>query len=343
MATTVTAIQNGKTALKGVAKAAALLVALGPEASSKVLKSMKESEIETLTASVASLDGLTSDQAHTVVEEAHQTALAQQYITNGGMAYAREMLSRALGPEKAEEVLDRVVVAHPPAPFGFLRRSDPKQLAGFLQNEHPQTIALILSHLSPTQAALVLTNLGDDLQADVARRIATMDRTPPEIVARVEEVMLRRLSSLLSQDALHVGGTSYLVQLLTTVDRVTEKHILDRLARTDPELADEVKKLLFTFDDLISLDDRSIQRVLREVDTRDLALALKAARDDLKEHIFGNMSQRAAETLREEIQYLGPVRIRNVEEAQQRIVGIVRRLEEAEEIVVARGEEQFLG
>lgn len=334
---------NGTTTLRGLSKAAALLVAIGPEASASVLRSMREHEIEALTSRIASMDGLTEDQMESVLSECHEMTLARRFIATGGVDYAREILSLALGAEQADQIINQIVAVNPPQPFEFLRKSDPKQLAGFLQNEHPQTIALILSYLPPTQAAAVLTNLGDSLQADVARRIATMDRTPPEIVARVEEVMRRRLSSLISKDALRVGGTEYLVSLLTTVDRGTEKHILDRLAQTDPELAEEVRKKMFTFDDLIHLDDRSIQRVLRDVETRDLALALKAARDDLKEHIFSNMSTRAAELLREEIAFLGPVRIRNVEEAQQRIVTTVRRLEESEEIVIARGEEQLLG
>ncbi len=337
------ATSQGKKPLKGVSKAAALLVALGPETSAKVLKNMREHEIEALTVRVAELERLTEDDLERVIEECHELALANRYIGTGGVEYAREILSLALGPEKAGSVLERVAAAHPPMPFEFLRKSDPKQMAGFLQNEHPQTIALILSHLPPVQAAAVLTNLDDELQADVARRVATMDRTPPDIVARVEEVMRRRMSALISQDALRVGGTEYLVKVLTSVDRGTEKHILDRLAETDPALAEEIRKMMFTFDDLILLDDRSVQRVLREIDMKDLALALKAARDDLKEHIFSNMSTRAAEMLREEIAFLGPVRIRNVEEAQQRIVTVVRRLEEAEEIVIARGEEQLLG
>ncbi|MDI3341737.1 MAG: flagellar motor switch protein FliG [Sphaerobacter sp.] len=324
--------------LTGVDRAAALLVALGPELSSKVLQSMEEHEIESLTLRIASLDGLTREERDQVITAAREAALARKYVMHGGIDYARRMLSLALGPEKANELVERVAQMYPPPPFAFLRKSDAKQLAGFLQDEHPQTIALILSHLPPVQAAAVLTSLNEELQADVARRIATMGRTPPEIVARVEEVIRRRLSSLIAQDSRHVGGTEYLVAVLTTVDRSTEKHILDRLAETDPALAEEVRKMMFTFDDLIRLDDRSIQRVLRDVDMRDLALALKAAKDDLRELIFSNMSTRAAEMLREEIAYLGPVRIHAVEEAQQRIVTVVRRLEEAEEIVIDRGE-----
>jgi flagellar motor switch protein FliG len=336
-------IRNGRQPLTGAAKAAALLVALGPDLSARVLQHLREHEIETLTIKVATMERLTEDEVASVVNEAHEMVLAHRYVATGGVDYAREMLAKAMGLERATALLERVVATHPPAPFEFLRKSDPRQMATFLQNEHPQTIALILSHLQPVQAAAVLTNLGEDLQAEVARRIATMDRTPPEIINRVEEIMRRRLSSLISQDTRSVGGTGHLVAILTTVDRSTERHILERLTETDPELAEEVRKLMFTFDDLILLDDRSLQRVLREVDMRDLALALKAARDDLKEHIFSNMSARAAELLREEISYLGPVRIRAVEEAQQRIVSIVRRLEEAEEIVISRGEERLLG
>ena len=336
-------VRNGRQPLTGAAKAAALLVALGPDLSARVLQHLREHEIETLTVKVATMERLTEEEVATVVNEAHEMVLAHRYVATGGVDYAREMLAKAMGLERATALLERVVATHPPAPFEFLRKSDPRQMATFLQNEHPQTIALILSHLQPVQAAAVLTNLGEDLQAEVARRIATMDRTPPEIINRVEEIMRRRLSSLISQDTRSVGGTGHLVAILTTVDRSTERHILERLAETNPDLAEEVRKLMFTFDDLILLDDRSLQRVLREVDMRDLALALKAARDDLKEHIFSNMSARAAELLREEISYLGPVRIRAVEEAQQRIVSIVRRLEEAEEIVISRGEERLLG
>jgi len=336
-------VRTGRQPLTGAAKAAALLVALGPDLSARVLQHLREHEIEALTVKVAAMERLTEEEVASVINEAHEMVLAHRYVATGGVDYAREMLAKALGPDKATALIERVVATHPPAPFEFLRKSDPRQMATFLQNEHPQTIALILSHLQPVQAAAVLTNLGEDLQAEVARRIATMDRTPPEIINRVEEIMRRRLSSLISQDTRSVGGTGHLVAILMTVDRGTERHILERLTETDPELAEEVRKLMFTFDDLILLDDRSLQRVLREVDMRDLALALKAARDDLKEHIFSNMSARAAELLREEISYLGPVRIRAVEEAQQRIVSIVRRLEEAEEIVISRGEERLLG
>jgi flagellar motor switch protein FliG len=336
-------VRTGRQPLTGAAKAAALLVALGPDLSARVLQHLREHEIEALTVKVAAMERLTEEEVASVINEAHEMVLAHRYVATGGVDYAREMLAKALGPDKATALIERVVATHPPAPFEFLRKSDPRQMATFLQNEHPQTIALILSHLQPVQAAAVLTNLGEDLQAEVARRIATMDRTPPEIINRVEEIMRRRLSSLISQDTRSVGGIGHLVAILTTVDRGTERHILERLTETDPELAEEVRKLMFTFDDLILLDDRSLQRVLREVDMRDLALALKAARDDLKEHIFSNMSARAAELLREEISYLGPVRIRAVEEAQQRIVSIVRRLEEAEEIVISRGEERLLG
>lgn len=329
--------------LKGAAKAAALLMALGPDFSAKVLQHLQEHEIEAITVKVATMPRLSEEEVRQVLDEAHEMAVVHRYLAVGGIEYAREMLARAMGLERANALIDRVVTMNPPAPFEFLRKSDPRQMAMFLQNEHPQTIALILSHLPPVQAAAVISHLNEDLQAEVARRIATIDRTPAEIVKRVEEIMRRRMSSLLTQDSRTVGGVAHLVAILSKVDRSTEKHILERLTEVDPMLAEEVRKLMFTFDDLILLDDRSLQRVLREVDMRDLALALKAARDELKEKIFRNMSQRAAELLREELSYLGPVRIRAVEEAQQRIVSIVRRLEEAEEIVISRGEEAILG
>jgi flagellar motor switch protein FliG len=325
--------------LGGRQKAAALFIGLGPDVSAEVMKHLRPEEVEQITREVMRMDQVADHTKEDVFRELYDMALAHSFITSGGMDYAREMLHRAFGEEHADDILRKVGMTIPAKPFEFLRKSDPRQLANFLQNEQPQTIALILSHLPATQSAEVMSSMNEEMQVDIAMRIATMDRTPPEIVQRVEEILQMRMSSVISQEYTTVGGTPYLVEILTSVDRATEREILDRLEVEDAAIADEVRKLMFTFEDIISLDARSVQRVLRDVQMKDLALALKAARDDLKEHIFSNMSQRAAEMLREEIEISGPARIRTIEDAQQRIVAIIRRLEEQEEIIISRGGE----
>jgi flagellar motor switch protein FliG len=332
----------GHKGLKGRQKAAALLIALGPEVSAEVLKHFKESEIETLTFEIFQLEKISEDTKGQVLEECYHMAVARDFITSGGADYAREMLVRALGKEKAQEVIERMAASRRPQRFGFVRDSDPSQLAQFVGSEHPQTIALILSHLQPIQAAQTMAHLPPEIRSEVALRIATMDRTPPEVVEQVEEVLKRKLSSVISRDFTSTGGTQFLVNMLTTVDRGTEKQILEYLDGANAELAAEVRKLMFVFDDLVRLDDRSLQRVLREVDSKDLALAMRGTSEELQERIFRNQSTRAAQALREEIEIGGPVRLRQVEEAQQRIVNIVRRLEDSEEIVVQRGGEDVL-
>ncbi len=332
----------GHQGLKGRQKAAALLIALGPEVSSEVLKHFKESEIETLTFEVFQLEKVTEEMKGQVLEECYHMALARDFITSGGADYARDMLVRALGKDKAQEVIERLASSRRPQRFSFARDSDPSQLAQFVSSEHPQTIALILSHLQATQAAQTMTHLPPEVRTEVALRIATMDRTPPEVVEQVEEVLKRKLSSMISRDFTSTGGTQFLVNMLTSVDRGTEKQILEYLDGANSELAAEVRKLMFVFDDLVRLDDRSLQRVLREVDSKDLSLAMRGTSEELQERIFRNQSTRAAQALREEMEIGGPVRLRQVEEAQQRIVNIVRRLEDSEEIVVQRGGEDVL-
>src|ERR687883_254584 len=302
----------GSKQMKGRQKAAALLIALGPEVSAEVL------------------------------EECYHMAVARDFITSGGADYAREMLVRALGKEKAQEVIERMAASRRPQRFSFARDSDPAQLAQFIGSEHPQTIALILSHLQATQAAQTMTHLSPEVRTEVALRIATMDRTPPEVVDQVEEVLKRKLSTVISRDFTSVGGTQFLVNMLTTVDRGTEKQILEYLDSSNGDLAAEVRKLMFVFDDLVRLDDRSLQRVLREVDSKDLSLAMRGTSEELQERIFRNQSTRAAQALKEEMEIGGPVRLRQVEEAQQRIVNVVRRLEDSEEIVVQRSGEDVL-
>jgi flagellar motor switch protein FliG len=328
--------------LTGKQKAAALLIALGPELSAQVLKHLKEDDMERLTLEVVSMEKMSEELKDEVLEECYTTALARNFITSGGVEYARDMLTQAVGRQKAEEIIARMATIRRPHPFDFIKETDPAQLVSFIQNEHPQTIALILSHLPANQAASILSSLSAEQQADVAIRIAVMDRTPPEVVASVEDVLKKKLSTVLSQDYTSVGGTEFLVKVLSNVDRGTEKGILETLEEVSPELAEEVRKLMFVFEDIISLDDRSLQRVLREVDSKDLSVALKGSSEQLKNHIFKNLSSRAAEMLRDEIAVSGPVKLRTVEEAQQRIVNIIRRLEDAEEIVVSRGEEDVV-
>ncbi len=332
----------GSKSLKGRQKAAALLIAMGAEVSSDVLKHFKESDIETLTFEIFQLEKISEETKGQVLEECYDMAVARDFITSGGADYARDMLVRALGKDKAQEIIERMAAARRPTRFGFARDSDPAQLAQFVDAEHPQTIALILSHLPATQAAQTMVHLSPELRTEVALRIATMDRTPPEVVEQVEEVLKRKLSTVISRDFTSVGGTQFLVNMLTTVDRGTEKQILEFLDGANAELAAEVRKLMFVFDDLVRLDDRSLQRVLREVDSKDLSLAMRGTGEELQERIFRNQSTRAAQALREEMEIGGPVRLRQVEEAQQRIVNIVRRLEDSEEIVVQRGGEDVL-
>lgn len=319
-------------------KAAVLLIALGPEAVSKIFKHLREDEIETLTLEIARLGRISSEARRQIVAEFYEMCMAQEVMSEGGIDQARKALEAAFGTDKANEVVNKVIQTLQVLPFDFVKKTDPSQLLSYIQDEHPQTIALILAHLSPNQAAAVLSGLPQELRAEVARRIAIMDRTPPEVIREIERVLERKLSgAMMTQAFSAAGGVKSLVEVLNWVDRTTEKTILESLTETSPELADEVKKLMFVFEDITMLDDASIQKVLREVDTKELALALKGVGEEVQQRIFKNMSERASTMLKEDMEFMGPVRLRNVEEAQQRIVGVIRRLEEAGEIVVARG------
>ncbi|MFC0296225.1 flagellar motor switch protein FliG [Geobacillus jurassicus] len=326
-----------KGGLSGRQKAAILLISLGPDVSASVYKHLSEEEIEKLTLEISNVRQVTAEQKEEVLEEFRQLALAQDYISQGGIAYAKQVLEKALGPEKAMNIINRLTSALMVRPFDFARKADPMQLLNFIQNEHPQTIALILSYLEPAQAGQILSALPQEMQADVARRIALMDSTSPEIINEVEQILERRLSATVVQDYTQAGGIEAVVEVLNQVDRSTERTILDALEIQDPELAEEIKKRMFVFEDIVTLDHRAIQRVIRELDNNDLMLALKVASDEVKNIIFRNMSTRMAETFKEEMEYMGPVRLRDVEEAQSRIVAVIRRLEEAGEIVIARG------
>ncbi|MCL5039246.1 MAG: flagellar motor switch protein FliG [Firmicutes bacterium] len=324
--------------LTGRQKAAILLISLGPELSARVFKQLGDEEIEELTLEIASVRKVGQEARDKVLEEFHQMLLAQEYLNQGGIDYAKDVLERALGTQKAIEILDRLTASLQVRPFDFVRKADPSQLLNFIQNEHPQTIALIISYLQPEQASVILSALPPDRQSDVARRVALMDRTSPDVIREVEKVLERKLSSIVTQDYTTAGGLESLVDILNRVDRGTEKKIMEALELDDPELAEEVKKRMFLFEDIVLLDNRSIQRVLREVDlSKDLPMALKVASEEVKAKVFKNMSKRAVDNLQENIDFLGPVRLRDVEEAQQKIVNIIRRLEEQGEVIIARG------
>lgn len=324
--------------ISGRQKAAILLISLGPELSAKVMKHLKEEEIEQVTLEIAGVRKVSPESKDSVFIEFHQMCVAQQYITQGGIDYAKELLERALGTQKAIDILNKLTATLQVRPFDFVRKTDPSQLLNFIQGEHPQTIALIMAFLHPDQAATILSALPPDRQADVARRIAIMDRTSPDIIREVERVLERKLSSLVIEDYATAGGIETVVEVLNKVDRSTEKTIMETLEIKDPELAEEIKKRMFVFEDLVLLDNRSVQRVLREIDmSKDLPMALKIASEEVKDKVFKNISKRAAENLRENMEYMGPVRLRDVEEAQQKIVNIIRKLEEEGEVIIARG------
>ena len=318
-------------------KVAILFIALGPEYSAKLFQHMDDEEIEGITLEIASQKQVSAAQKAAVVSEFYQMAMAKDYISTGGLEYAQSVLEKALGAEKAMDILSRLTKSLQVRPFDFLRKTDPSQLINFIQNEHPQTIALIMAYLEPDQAAVVLGSLPAESQVDVSKRIAIMDRTSPEVVRDVERVLERKLSSLVSQDFTTVGGIDALVEVINRVDRTTEKSIIETLEVDNPELAEEIKRRMFVFEDVVQIDDRSLQMVLREVDQKDLSLALKAAPQEVADKVFKNMSTRAADMLREEIEFMGPVKIRDVEEAQQKIVAVIRTLEEKGEIVISRG------
>jgi flagellar motor switch protein FliG len=321
-------------------KAAIMLMVLGPELSGQVIRHLEEDQIEQLSLEVARLDKVTAEQREHVIGEFYDLAIAQDYIAEGGIDHARRVLEEAFGDEKAKEVLGKVVTAMQVVPFEFLKRADPGQVLSFIQDEHPQTIALILAYMPMNNAALILSKLSSELRADVAARIAMMDQTPPEVIRRVEQVLEKKVSSILSQEMSKAGGPKALVDLLNRVDRSTERLIIDSLNENNPELADQVKNMMFVFEDIVQLDDRAIQQVLKEVDMKELATALKGVSAEVQQKIFRNMSERAVNMLKEDMEFMGPVRLKVVEEAQQKIVSVIRRLEEAGEVVIGRGGEE---
>jgi flagellar motor switch protein FliG len=323
--------------LNGRQKASIFMISLGPEKSAEIMKHLSDEEIEQLTLEIANIRKINSEQLQAVNQEFTQLYMASHYIAQGGIEYAREVLEKALGTEKALSIINSLSSNLQIKPFDFVRNTDPAQLLNFIQGENSQTIALIMSYLDPEQAAAILSSLPSERQTEVAKRIAIMDSTLPEIIREVENTLEKKISALGTQDHTIAGGINAIVQILNKVDRSTEKTILETLEVQDPVLSEEIKKLMFVFEDIITMDDRSIQLVLREVESKDLALALKGASEDVANKIKRNMSKRASEMLEEEITFLGPVRLRDVEEAQQRIVNTIRRLEEAGEIILSRG------
>ncbi len=323
--------------IRGIQKAAILLISLGPERAAGIFKHLKEEEIEELTLEIANTRSVTPQVKEDVINEFYEVCLAQQYIAEGGIGYAKDLLEKAIGNEKAMEVIGKLTASLQVKPFEFVRKTDPTQLINFIQDEHPQTIALILSYLAPAQAALIVSALPPDRQADVARRIAVMDRTSPDVIKEVEKVLESKLTSLVNQDYTIVGGVDAVVEILNTVDRGTERHIMETLEIEEPELADEIRKKMFVFEDILLLDDRAIQRVLRDVDNNDLAIALKSANEQVQNAVFNNLSKRLAVMIKEDMEFMGPVRMKDVEEAQQKIVNIIRKLEDTGDIVISRG------
>ncbi len=321
----------------GVQKAAILLITLGPEKSAAIFKHLKDEEIEQLTLEIANTRSIAQSTKDAILEEFYQVCLAQQYIAEGGISYAKELLEKALGSEKAMDVIGRLTASLQVRPFEFVRKTDASQLLNFIQDEHPQTIALILAYLSAQQAATIVGALPPDKQADVAKRIAQMDRTSPDVIKEVERILEKKLSSLVNQDYTIAGGVDAVVEILNTVDRATEKHILETLEIEEPELADEIRKKMFVFEDILSLDDKSIQRVLRDVDNNELAISLKSTTEQVQEAVFRNLSKRLAVMIKEDMEFMGPVRMKDVEESQQKIVNIIRKLEDSGEIIVSRG------
>jgi flagellar motor switch protein FliG len=330
--------------ISGRAKAAILLIFLGPETSGVVLQSLSDAEIEILTIEIAKHRKISTEEKLSVLFEFEQLMMARRFYAEGGLEYAKHLLEKTIGPGKALEILARMGTSLQVQPFEAARTADPTQLATLIQNEHPQTVALILAYLQPEKSAVILQSMTPDTQVEIAKRLALMDRTSPEITREVENYLEERLSSIIGQDFTSVGGIDSLIGVLNAVERATEKNIIETMEVQEPSLAEEVKKRLFVFEDVVLIDDRSLQRLMKEIDMKDLSISLKGVTDEVKEKFYKNMSKRAAEMLKEEMAYMGPVRIRDVDQAQQRIVAIVKKLEARGEVVIARpGEEELIG
>lgn len=332
-----------KEKLTGIQKAALLFITLGPEASSNILNKLPMTEIQKITYEIANISSVTAEQRQAILEEFLEMNKAKDYLVEGGIDYARELLSKALGPQRASEILSKVAEASQiNRPFAIARKADAQQLLNVINYEHPQTIALILCYLQTDKAAQIISELPDEIQSEVAYRIATMNTTSPAVIKEIEKVLDDKLSSIVKTETTVLGGIDTLVGILNQVDRTTEKNITESLESEDSELAEKIKSSMFVFEDIITLDDVAIQRILREVENKELALALKGASEEVAGVIYRNQSKRAAASLKEDIEYLGPVRLTDVEKAQQQIVAIIRRLEDAQEIIISRGGEDAL-
>ncbi|HET6529345.1 MAG TPA: flagellar motor switch protein FliG [Actinoplanes sp.] len=330
------------TSMTGLRKAAILLVRMGKEYSSRVLASLSEAEVEELSAEIARLGKLEPDMVADVIDEFYAMATTK-HAGAGGIAYARELLEASLGSERATLILDRLQASMNDMPFNFLSHADPRQVLSYVQHEHPQTIALVLAHVPSALASSILSGLPPEVQSDVAHRIAVMDRTSPEVIRQVEVALQRKLSSVLQPDELStVGGLQPLVDIINRADRTTERLILEALEQRNPEIAEELRRRMFMFEDIVNLDDRSVQLVLRQVEPSDLATALKGVNDAVRDKVTGNLSERGRENLLEEIDLLGPVKVKMVEEAQQKIVSVIRSLEDSGQIEIQRGEQEEL-
>ncbi len=320
--------------ISGKQKAAIFLACMGSERASRIMSSMSEAEVEEMTLALSSLEGIDPNTRSTVINEFYEMAIANKVMTSGGIDYARKLLEKAFGSDRTIEILTRLQSNLQDVPFQFLKKADPSQIVTFIQDEHPQTISLILAHLSPAISSIILSGLPIETQMEVVTRIATMERTPPEVVREVERVLERKMAAIFTQGFTFAGGVKEVAEILNTVDRATEKAIMGKLQETDPELASDILRLMFTFEDVARVDDAGIQKTLREIESKDLALALKGSNEEVAAKIYKNMSERSREMIKEEISYMGPVRLKHVEEAQQKIVAVVRRLEEAGELVV---------
>jgi flagellar motor switch protein FliG len=334
MAVTVT------TDMSGVRKTAIMLVQLGKDQAAKIMAQMRETEVEEITAEIMRLGVIEGAVADDVLAEFATMAKANRYMHQGGTDFARELLAASLGQEAADALVGRLATALMDVPFGFLQKADPRQVLSFVQEEHPQTIALVLAHMPAILASQILSGLAGELQADVAHRIAVMDRTSPDLIRQVEKTLERKLSSVLQpSDLSTVGGLQPLVDIINRADRATERLIMEGLAARSPELAEQVRSKMFMFEDITTLDDRGVQLVLRQVETNDLATALKGVRDEVRDKVTRNLSERASENLIDEIEMLGTVRLRQVEESQAKIVQVIRTLEESGQIVIRRGDD----
>jgi flagellar motor switch protein FliG len=329
--------------LSGPRKAAIFLVAMGAEVSAKIFKNLDETEIELLSAEISRLPNVDQGLTTQVIHEFMQMALTKQYITSGGLTYALEVLERAVGRGRASEIVARIQATFQPVRFAAIKKADPNQLATILRREHPQTIALLLANLEPELGAAILGGLPEDIRADVVLRVATIDKTSPEVLKQIEQVLEKQVTAGFASGVTYGGGAQTVAELLNRVDPTTQKEILGRLDENSPSLAEQIRALMFTFEDLINVDDRGIQRILQEVEQKDLVLALKAAGEEIAAKIFKNMSERTSQIVKQELEFLGPVRLRDVEEAQRKIVAAARRLEEAGEIVLAGRGDQVVG